>query len=407
MKKLYFINCYNEGNISDISAIDLSQKKMISFSTSEFEIGTSSTDGIYQAVATITLDFPYYDDILENDKNTLGFRYEDGINNIAFVIRDKKLRADGVLELKLKSTIDILTEQLNYIDIVAGEVPASSIVEKLNPYFIYDFISDPNKKIVISSEIKNDYEILKSIVEYAENWSFRENKLISVGVGLWKTQILIGDFVADLEAYYNFDKVNRAECKIATLETFRKFDNWKDKDQIQLDDVEINYPSAHPDLIYVFGDTSQGISANSRIELTPNNITQRSQFPLTKVIKNDKEYWAIINTFSKSIFPFREKYLIYKTTTNEENSNGIQLINEGVSSQKLYQYGCSYIQSLNYLPYMKVKNGLLKTFVLPGNLISRRVKITVATKTITKTIIDINEMGFLRTTPPIDLGLIQ
>lgn len=373
MQKLYFINSFTGTPIQDIGICDLRNGHIIKFEIDERFLGTSETDCVYQAKAVVTPDFLYFDAIKNDASNVYGFRYETASNNIAFVVKDKRLLSNGRLEIDLASSITLLQETLSYIDVVDSSIPVSTILNNLDSRFIYQLIS-PNRIITLTTDIKNDYEILKNISRFATGWAFRENKLISQGAGLWKTQILIGNFAStDIEDYYNADTVNRAECKPDVVNNNRLIDNNLDVDQVTTTDFIINYPTAHANRVFVFGDNNQGITQNARTSLDPRIITVRPDFPLGAVTKNGQVYHYITNVNMPS-FPIREKVLVYETSSNEQESGGAQTITTSLSSQRLYQFGCSYLQALHYLPNIRVENTLLKKFTLPGNVVYKSIK---------------------------------
>lgn len=364
MSSLYFINCYEGNPIKDISYIDLEKGGIASIEIKERQLNNP-----YQMVMVLNPDFPFYDEILTDSlQGIYGFRYQTNEQNLAFVIRDKILLQNGQLELKLRSSMDILTESTSYPDVVNGTLSVNTILSNLDSRFTYTLIS-ANRNITLKSGIKNDLEILQAICEYADEWSFRENKLIDQGSGNWKTQILIGNFGTDLEAYYNADMTGRVECTPLYISRNYEIDNPKSTDIAQLDSIKKHYPSNFVNRLYVFGDNNQGISLNSRTELDPRYVTTRSDFPLLPTVKNGRTYWFVQNTRLPT-YPIREKMVTYSSSNNEEDSSGNNLINETVSAQTLYQYGISYYKSISYTPYISFSEGTIKKLTLPGNVVN-------------------------------------
>jgi hypothetical protein len=340
--------------------------------------------------------------LIKNDTQRIyGFRYETDNINLAFVIQKPVLKEGGILELPLKSSITLLEETVSYPYQVKGSIAMSTLLSNLDNRFTYTLIS-PDRNVTLATTTKNDYDVLKQAITYAELWVFRENKLISVGDGLWKTEILIGNFASDIEAYYNASPTTRPECKPDTLTSFQQYDNINDIDQLQAGDIETIYPSVFPNRIFVNGSTGQEGALNSIVVLDPTRITQRADFPLQSVVKNGRTYWYIVNTFASAL-PIREVFKTYQTSTNNENANGTIEISDTVTAQKLYSYGISYIQSLNYSAYQKVPASMAKKFTLPGNVIRRNIKKTYKGQTI----FEINDTGFVNSADAIDVTIIR
>lgn len=406
MQKLFFIDCYNGSPIKDMGIVDLRNSEIINFKIDDRTVSTEQTDSIYTASAVLTPKFPYFDLIVNDTKEIYGFRYETEENNIAFVIRDKSLSSNGKLTVKLESSISILQESFSYPDVTSNSLSIATILSNLNSNFTYTLIS-PDDNIVIDTAIKNDYDVLKEIMKEKDSWAFRENKLLDQGNGRWKTEILIGKFNEDIEGYYNASPSTRPECKPLTVSSTRTFDNTRDVDQVIANDVNIDFQKSVPNRLYVFGDNNQGMSQNARIELNPFVITQRPDFPLGSSVKNGRKYYYITN-INTSPLPIREHTISYSSSSNTQDQAGNQTITPAVTSQQLYNYGCSYLQALQYKPNLKVDNGLIKKFVLPGNIVYRNIKRAVKiSNTETKIIIDIQNKGFLNTAPAVDIEVIK
>jgi len=364
MSSLYFINCYEGSPIKDISYIDLEKGHVANMEIKERQLNSP-----YQMEMTLNVDFPFYDEILADSlQGIYGFRYRTNEQHLAFVIRDKTLLQNGQIQLKLRSSMDILTESTSYPDIVNGTLSVNTILTNLDTRFNYTLIS-ANRNITLKSGIKNDLEVLQAICDYADEWSFRENKLIDLGNGNWKTEILIGNFGADLEAYYNADTTNRVECTPLYITRNYEIDNPKDSSQLVIDKLTKHYPSNFVNRLFVFGDNNQGISPNSRTNLDPRYITQRSDFPLLSVTKQGQTYWCIQNT-KLPVYPIREKMIAHSSSNNEQDNAGVQLINQTVSVQTLYQYGISYYQAISYSSYISFSEGTIKKLTLPGNIVN-------------------------------------
>jgi len=406
MSTLYFINCYTGTPILDIGVCNLKNGHIIFAEIDNREISTSQTDSIYQAKIVISPEFRFYD-LIQNDVNMqYGFRYQTSDVNIAFVIRDKKLLANGQMELKLKSSIDILNESTSNPDFVSSNVLVSTVLATLDPRFIYTLIS-LDRNVILTTDLKNDYNVLKNIIEYADNWSFRENGLVSQGTGIWKTEIIIGNMQNDIEAYYNANPALRTESKPIRVTSNRKFSNPDDIDQVVAQDIEVNYASATPNRVYVFGDNNQGLTLNSRSSLNGSIIT-RNDFPVSSVIKsNGRRYW-FINNINAPQGVIREKVLTYVNSTNELDVSNNSVIGENISPQKLYQFGCSYIQGLKYLPTIKIPVSMVRKFTLPGNIVYLKVKKTYEKQDGTyKTIVDYEGKYFNKQADAVDLSIIK
>lgn len=364
MSSLYFINCYEGNPIKDISYVDLDKGGVVSP-----EIKNRELNNPYQMEIVLNPDFPFYNEIINDSLQGLyGFRYQTDEQHLAFVIRDKMILQNGQIQLKLKSTIDILTESTSYPDIVNNSLSVNTILSNLDSRFNYTLIST-NRNITLKSGIKNDLEILQAICDYADEWSFRENKLIDLGNGNWKTEILIGNFGQDIETYYNTNPTSRVECTPLYITRNYEIDNPKDASQLKIDKLTKQYPSNFVNRLFVFGDNNQGISPNSRTNLNPSYITQRSDFPLLSVIKQGQTYWYIQNS-KLPVYPIREKWITYSSSNNEQDNAGNQLISQIVSAQTLYQYGISYYQSISYSTYISFSEGTIKKLTLPGNLVN-------------------------------------
>lgn len=406
MQKLYFTNCYSDGFIRDIGICDLKKGHILSLIFDAKRLSTEQTDCIYQAKMRVGINFPYYDIIKDDVQNIYGFRYETDNINLAYIITRKETQDNGDILLELRSSINILNEVMSYPDVVTGFVTVSSIVQNLDSRFVYNLIS-PDREVQIESSLDKDYQVLKKIVKYADGWAFRENKLIPQGDGLWKTEILIGNFANDIEQYYLSSPETRPECKPITITSYRTFDNPLDLELVQGEGVSVSYPTSYANRLYVFGDNNQGVSQNSRTELNPSQIKQRPEFPLGASLKLGKLYYYITNTFM-SPFPIREDVVVYQSTVNEEDQAGNQVLGEEVSAQKLYQFGCSRAQSYNYLPVMKVKNNLIRKFTVPGNVVYRDIKRLVKlVNGETKTVFEFKQKGILNEDNPLDASIIK
>jgi hypothetical protein len=401
MQKIHLIDCYNGSPIRDIGSVDISQQKVVKFLFSERTVGTSDMDSIYQLKVEVTPDFEYFDLLINDTQGLYGFRYETDFVNLAFVIRDKRLKDVGILQLDLESYISVLRESVSYPFQVKGSILASTLLGNLDNRFTYNLLSG-DKNVTISTTTKNDYEILKQIVTFVDNWCFRENKLVSVGDGLWKTEILIGNLAKDIEAYYYADTSGRPECQPTEIESFRQYDNLYDLNQVHAGEITSHYPSNFSNRVFVSGDTGQSGSLNATVQLDPARITQRADFPLASVVKGGKTYWYLTNIFIPAL-PVRETFLTYSGSTNNENSAGTIEINETVTSQKLYNYAVSYIQSLNYLRYVTVPAGATKRFTLPGNVVYAKIKKAYKGKVL----LDIDQTMFDNKVDQIDATVIR
>jgi hypothetical protein len=399
MSSLHLINCYNGSPIKDINVIDIEKGGVISMVISNRELNNP-----YQMKIKLSPLFPYYDEIINDTAGIFGFRYETNEQNLGFLIVDKVVKDDGTLELDLKSMLHILSESYSYPDFVIGSISTDDLLSKLDNRFVFNSIS-PARIITIKTGIKNDYEILQAICEYAEFWAFRENKLIKTGSGEWKTEILIGNFGEDIETFYNADPVFRTECKPILLSKDLEIDNIQSTDNAQIDYIRKHFPSNIPNRLFVFGDNNQGISPNSRTELDPNYITQISDYPLQSIIKNNRVYWYILNTKAPAN-PIREKMIVYKSSNNEEQA-GVPIINFNVSAQNLYQYGISYLQSIATKPYLSFSANTIKKLTLPGNVVKIDWTLAYLNPDGSKKIL-ITEQGakILNNLEEIDLGVI-
>lgn len=406
MQKLYFIDCYNGSPIKDRGIVNLRNSEVISLNFDEKHLSTEQTDSIYTATAILTPKFPYFDLITNDTKEIYGLRYETDDSNIAFVIRNKKLSSNGKLTVSLESSLSILQESFSYPDVTSNSISIATVLSNLNTDFTYTLIS-PDDNIMLETAIKNDYEVLKAIMKEKDSWAFRENKLLDQGNGRWKTEILVGRFNSDIDGYYNAAPSTRPECRPLDVSSNREFDNTKDVDQVIANDIELGFQTAVPNRLFVFGDNNQGMSQNARIELNPLVITQRPDFPLGSATKNGRKYYYITNVNAPAL-PIREKQISYTQSSNTQDQAGNQTTTPETTSQQLYNFGCSYLQALQYKPNLDIKKGFIKKFVLPGNTVNRSIKRTVKlSETETKLVINIQNKGFLNTAPAVDAEIIK
>lgn len=411
MQKLIFIDCYGGQPIKDIGIINLKNGTVFSIEISERRLGTASTDAIYQMELKVSSDFPYLDKLAGDfSAGIYGVRYQTENQNLAFIIRDKIKESDGSWTLKLRSSLDMLTEKYSYLGEIK-EKTINGILNKLDSRFEYILIS-PDRNINLTFEPKNDYEILKAIVNQAENWGFRENKLIKVGTekrdDFWKTQILIGDFARDIENYYKASPETRSECKPLEISSFRKISNLLDLDQTFPNLSKQHFSSLFPNRLIVIGKSNIGTSANSNIYLEPDLIKQKPDFPLTAIEINGKQIWAIQNIYDQNPLPERVKVVTYQNSSNDLDAFGNAVSDNTVSNQQLYQFGCTHLQSFNYKSYFSTSSTDSKQLLLPGNIANTKIKTISYTKDSgTEIIFDIDEKKLINSIGTINLTLVK
>ena len=409
MPTLFLVDCFTDGVFTDLSVINWDDK-IVSFVIDKMEVVSSTSDGIYQAKMVVTPEFKFYDFLIQNP-NIYGFRLQTKNNNIGFLIKDKRILVNQNLELDLVSSLYILTETFSAPDLVTGEQgeTISNLLNRLSSRFIYTILGNPNAKVVLTGGVYTDYEVIKEIVKYKEKYLARDNKLVSVGPGIWKPELLIGRFDTELEPLYWSDPDNRLECQPVYLTNYKQFDVPTDLTVVFVDNFKIELPNAAPNRIFVFGESGNGLAPNARIELDPNLLDpqylleQPIYFPIDYKVVNGKKYYYVVNVFAEPT-PVREKVLVVNVNLGEGLNNQTADIRANV--KKLYSYARSYCAEVKPEKILNFESGILaKTLILPGNILHIELVITVENKFGEKRVVDkISEKRLLKVTDTYDLN---
>jgi hypothetical protein len=411
MPSLFLLDCYTNEVFTDLSVINWDDK-IVSFVIDAMEVISDSSEGIYQARMVVTPEFKFYDFLIQNP-NTYGFRLETENNNLGFLIKDKRILVDGTLEIDLVSTLYLLTETFSAPDLITSSEGWGiiDIVNKLSNRFLYTILGDPEAKVVITGGLFTDYEILKQIVKYKEKYLVRENKLVSIAPGIWKPELLIGRFDLYLEDLYFSNPYERKECKPVYLTNYKQFDDITDTDIIYVNNFKIEFPSATPNRVFVFGDSGNGLAPNARIDLDPTLIDQAYldqqdiYFPIEYKIVNGKKYFYVVNVFADQS-PVREKVIVIDTNTGINENN--EEVDRRANVKKLYSYAKSYCSAIKAEKILNFESSALtKKLILPGNILNVDLIIKAEDKSGNKRIIDeIHEKRLLKVTDVYDLNNI-
>ena len=411
MPSLFLLDCYTNEVFTDLSVINWDDK-IVSFVIDAMEVISDSSEGIYQARMVVTPEFKFYDLLIQNP-NTYGFRLETENNNLGFLIKDKRILVDGTLEIDLVSTLYLLTETFSAPDLITTSEGWGiiDIINKLSNRFFYTILGDPETKVVITGGLFTDYEILKEIVKYKEKYLVRENKLVPIGPGIWKPELLIGRFDLYLEDLYFSDPEERKECKPVYLTNYKQFDDPTDTDIVYVNNFKIELPGATPNRIFVFGDSGNGLAPNARIDLDPTLIDQAYldqqdiYFPIEYKIVNGKKYFYVVNVFADQS-PVREKVIVIDTNTGINENN--EEVDRRANVKKLYSYAKSYCSAIKAEKILNFESSALtKKLILPGNILNVDLIIKAEDKSGNKRIIDeIHEKRLLKVTDVYDLNNI-
>jgi len=365
---LSFVQTYDDTEIIKvIGDIDLENTNSII----DFTVTQRSLGEYYQAQMTITIDFPYYDEILSNP-SIYGFEYTTNYVNLVFQLRggDAVKKKNGVLEINLVSSSYRLNHSINY-PFSAYNGQLGTLLSYLNPDILFTPLSTSVSitNVIIETGGKIDYEIMDEAIKYLSFFTWRVNGIVLSG-GKYKTQILYGDFGKEIDNY--FSSTGNLACK--GLYTYQNnTDVVSDLDIIQIESPERFYDFNFTNRLFVFADTGQGASLNSLIALDPTNVVTKDGYDLFPSIKNGITFYYIQNPFVIPS-PIFEQIKIYSSSSNSIDENGNTIIDVQAISQWAYQQGINYLKTQIQSQYNKIKEIGFKRFILPGNSVNINYK---------------------------------
>lgn len=302
--------------------------------------------GISSAVLKVVANEPYQLNIKINtnlnaelfellESQSAGLRLQVDDIDLVFVRKSGYTEAveslTGEKEIKFVSE-DILLSDIkrnprifDYNSIYVGGV--QNFLNQLSSNFYWKFLGT-ERKIVLTTGMKDNYQLLQDLISTTKNISFRNNGVKTIG-GVSKTEILVGEFT---------------ELPIKHTAT-NYFGNSFDKNIIRISDLTIAESGEILTHILPIGDVGLGADNSSFVYLdNPSADFIDGDFPLIpsgRKLSNGKTIYEIWNKNSALNF---ERGEIWTYSLSQNTEDGIEVFSVADAQKKLYESGVRFLK---------------------------------------------------------------
>lgn len=360
MFRLYLIDCYDASiQFKDLHAISLENSGITSL-----ELKCLLNEP-YQLTAQINANFRYWE-TLKNNKN-IGLRLETDFVNLAFIQDDRKQTLFGNQSFTFISSSHKLYESPTFNNNISYNGSLQTLLNGIDSNFVFTNISASADIDGLQTGHLNNLELVNSAINQIKAFSWRDNGIVDSGGGVFKTEILYGDFGNDIDTWYNANPTTRQNAaSIEYLQT--AFDNYLNENSAIPSYVNENDRGDYITYLKAVGDTGQGSAENATfVPNDPGATYIDPEYPLVPIvnpIKGTTEYY-ILNT-SAPTYPVKYRTEIFTLSGNSEDSSGTQDINPTIAARRTYQLGVAFLKRTNRSTTISF-NVTNKRIILPGN----------------------------------------
>lgn len=366
MFKLDIVNVYdNSVNYRPIRSLSFENHDMLDVNI------TFTINEPQQMQILINPSVPFWKDFVENP--TYGIRYRTDTLDFIFIKKKADILTYGETEINLfSSSYKLMTIQRDLRDLLyKGDL--STFLAKFPSEFTFTNISS-SKNVIIETGVLDNLKLLTESVSYPEKFGWRDNGIIDSGGGVYKTQILYGNFGEDITNYYNSS--SDVTAKPVNTYSYTSAPN-DDLDLAPIKSVERRQTGEVYTHVYPTGDTGGGANQSTSIRLTnPTASYIDPQYPLVPLYNSERgqnDYY-VLNPNVHWPVPRVVDYA-YTYSANKFDSTGNAELTQDQREELLYRATVSYIQALEVTSYNEVDVELKKA-VLAGNQININYKFT-------------------------------